>query len=119
MSGFESWATIQRLHDGTGRFRLVKDLAYHAEGGSVYTVPRGFKTDLASVPRLLWAVYSPHDLYLSASVLHDFFCESSFISRKDGDKLFLEAMKHSNVNWWKRHVVFWAVRIYAVVCRIK
>ena len=118
MAGFSSWAVIQRLHDNTGRFRLVKDLVYTTEAGSVYTVPKGFKTDLASIPQWLWSMLPSHGLYLSASILHDYFCESDFISRKDGDKLFLEAMKYSNVLKFKRHIIYYAVRVYAIMCRI-
>lgn len=120
MSGFfTQWAAVSRLHDGTGRFQLLQDLIYHTDCKSRYIVPRGFKTDLASIPRLVWAIFPPHDLYLSASVLHDYFCESDWISRKNGDKIFLEAMSHSNVPKWKRLCIYLAVRLFAIIKQIK
>jgi len=36
------------------------------------TVPAGFVTDLASVPRLLWAIVPRDGLYNGAAVVHDF-----------------------------------------------
>jgi len=117
--GFDEWAVIQRLHDGTGHFKLLRDLMYRSEAGSVYVVPRGFKTDLASVPRWLWPIFNPSGLFMSAAILHDHFCENDWISRKDGDKIFLEAMLHSNVPRWKRYCIYAAVRAYAVVLGIK
>ena len=119
MVGFEKWAAVSRLHDGSGRFQLLQDLIYHSGSGSRYIVPRGFKTDLASIPKLLWNIYPPHGLYLSASILHDYFCVSDWISRADGDKLFLEAMSHSNVGKIARHIIYYAVRAFAIVLRIK
>lgn len=113
--GFEEWAVLVPLQDGTLKFRLYKDLVYHADGGSRYIVPRGFSTDLASVPRFLWAIYPPYGKYTSAAVLHDYLCESEWVSRKDGDKLFLEAMKHSNVGNFKRTLIYLAVRMFALL----
>lgn len=117
-SYFEDWAIIQRLHDGSGEFRLVAPLVFH-HGGVVYTVPTNFHTDLASIPRVLWSIFPPHGLYLSAAVLHDYFCERGWISRLGGDKLFYVAMKASNVPTWKALCIYSAVRSYAVVRKIR
>ena len=117
MFGFNNWAVISRLHDGSGKFHLIKELVYTAKSGTVYTVPKGFATDLASIPKGLWSIFPPHGLYLSASILHDFFCVSSFISRKNGDHLFLEAMEYSNVSKLKRYVIYLAVRSYSLIMR--
>ena len=116
---FEKWAAVSRCHDGTGHFQLLQDLIYHTDCKSRYIVPRGFKTDLASIPKFLWNIYPPHGLYLSASILHDYFCENNWMSRKDGDKLFLEAMSHSNVSKFTRMVIYYAVRLFAIVMRKK
>ena len=119
MAGFDEWASVRRLHDGTGRFTLTRDLTYRSDAGSVYVVKRGFNTDLASIPRFLWSLLPPHDRYLSAAILHDYFCESEWVSRLDGDKLFLEAMGHSNVANWKRKIIYLSVRLYAKVNGLK
>ncbi|MCK5681545.1 DUF1353 domain-containing protein [bacterium] len=116
---FEKWAVVSRLHDGTERFQLLQDLVYHTDCGSRYIVPRGFKTDLASIPKMLWNIYPPHGLYLSASILHDYLCENDWMNRKDGDNIFLEAMSHSNVSRVTRTIIYFAVRFYATIFRIE
>ena len=117
--GFDEWAVIQRLHDGSGRFQLMRNLIYRTEAGNMYVVPRGFKTDLATIPKIFWGILPPHDLYLSAAILHDYFCVNNWIKRKDIDKLFLEAMKWSNIPKWKRYVVYLSVRLYSITHIIK
>lgn len=119
MSGFKKWAVTSRLHDGSGKFKLMLDLTYTTLVGTVYTVPRGFQTDFASTPRILWSIFPPHGLYLSAAILHDYFCESDWISRKDGDDLFLEAMGQSHVGKITKILIYGAVRLFAIIMRVK
>ena len=109
--GFERWAAITRLHDGKGRAILNRALFYHAENGDIYTVPRDFKTDLASTPRLVWFIFPPWDNYASAAILHDWLYTIRRIERAAADALFLEAMSHSNVPKWKRRLIYYAVRL--------
>lgn len=117
--GFAKWASIRRLHDGSKRFELRFNLTYTSDAGSVYVTPKGFLTDLASIPRFLWTFFPPHGLYLSAAIQHDFHCEADWISRKEGDQLFLEAMRYSNVPDWKARIIYSAIRGYAILWRIK
>lgn len=119
MAGFDDWAEIKHLHDGTKNFVLCNNIVYHSNAGSIYTVDAGFITDLASIPHFLWPFYPPHDLYLTAAILHDKFCEATWISRKEGDLLFREAMSHSHVDKFDRNIIYAGVRAYAVVMRIK
>ena len=111
--GFDSWAQVAHLHDGTKDFMLCNTLVYRSNAGSIYTVDEGFVTDLATIPAFLWPWYPPHDLYLSAAVLHDKLCKADWISRKDGDLLFREAMSYSNVGVFDRTIIYRAVRLYA------
>lgn len=120
MAGFINGGVILKpIQNGTGEWSVFQDMPYEASFGTVYTVPRGFATDLASIPRFIWPIFPPFGKYTSAAVLHDYFCESDWISRADGDRLFLEAMAASNVPRWKRYLIYWAVRAYAIVMRIK
>lgn len=81
------------------------------------TVPKGFKTDLASVPRACWAFIAPFDI-ARAGVVHDYiyWCIRQYRSKNPdadpevynsakavADKVFLEAMKSSEpkVPSWK------------------
>lgn len=84
-------------------------------------VPAGFLTDGATVPRPFWSILPPWGMYGQAAVVHDILCETQTlihndrpeaISRKDGDKIFLEAMKVAGVRWFARSCMYAAVRVY-------
>ena len=39
------------------------------------SIPKGFKTDGASIPRIFWSIYPPYKSeYFSACVIHDYLC---------------------------------------------
>lgn len=58
---------------GTDTFRLLEDFRFQlpAPDGRWVTIPRGFVTDLASVPPLLQSVVSKTDLGVVAPLVHD------------------------------------------------
>jgi hypothetical protein len=47
-------------------------------------IPAGFETDLASVPRIFWALLPPQGAYEKAAVLHDFLCVELARCHRDG-----------------------------------
>ena len=89
------------------------------------TVPEGYITDLASVPRICWIFIAPFDV-ARAAVIHDILYEKINMGFEDGaihkrspyrriaDKVFLEGMKSAfpNQPTWKIYACFWAVRIF-------
>lgn len=72
-------------------------------------VPKGFVTDFASIPRPLWSVYSPHDQYSRAAVVHDYLYWSQLCTREQADNLFMIAMKESEVSEVTRNIIYSAV----------
>lgn len=82
----------------------------------VVTVPKGFQSDGASVPRALWSIYPPFGRYLEAAVVHDWYCVlghkgESPICSVTAAKVFREAMKVCGVGRFRRFKMYWAVRI--------
>jgi hypothetical protein len=75
-------------------------------------IPKGFKTDLASVPRILWSVFPPFGKYNTAAVVHDYLYKTKRYSRQDSDVIFLETMRLSKVGLIQRHLFFYAVRMF-------
>lgn len=74
-------------------------------------VPAGFKTDGASIPRLLWPVFGhPFERYAAAAVLHDSLYRIKTMSRAEADRIFLEAMAVLGVPKWKRNLMYAGVR---------
>ena len=95
---------------------------------STITVPKGYITDLASVPRVCWAFIAPFDV-ARAAVVHDIMYEKingAFkkgiieskkereIYRKIADTTFLEGMisAEPEVSKWKIWSAYYAVRMF-------
>lgn len=92
----------------------------HKGSGLTITVPEGFWTDLASVPRIFWSIFPPYDpRYAAAAVLHDFLRRwgrdnDGVWERFDegtADAIFYEALKILGLPKWKAIIMYLAVRI--------
>ena len=94
--------------------------------GRVTCLP-GMKTDLASVPRICWALISPWDV-ARAAIIHDHLYAAlrSYCDEEDylytvwkrgkdlSDTIFLLGMKSADpkVPKWKIYPAYWAVRLF-------
>jgi hypothetical protein len=78
------------------------------------TVPAGFKTDFASIPRFFWRVLPPTGKYGKAAVIHDaiYRTPSAAFTRAEADTIFRDAMKDLGVSWLTRTTMFRAVRLF-------
>lgn len=95
-------------------FILVESMEYEVGStGLVIKVPAGFVTDYASIPPRLWSLYSPHDQYSRAAVVHDYLYWSQLCTRLQADNLFMIAMKESDVPALTRTAVYEVVRAVA------
>ena len=80
-------------------------------------VPKGFETDLASVPWPASMFIPKAGQYNQAAVLHDYLysrlgvLEEKTYSRAECDMIFLEAMEVIGVPKWKRLIMYRAVRL--------
>lgn len=76
------------------------------------TVPAGFVTDFASIPKPLWNLLPPTGSYGKAAVLHDYLYRTKgACSRGDADGVLLEAMEALGVGWWTRSIIYSGVRV--------
>ena len=77
-------------------------------------IPRGFVTDLASVPRPLWFLFPPWERYGPAAVLHDYLysCSDNEWSQRNADLAFRAVMKALGVLPFERTCIFLAVRLF-------
>jgi hypothetical protein len=79
------------------------------------TVPAGFPTDLASIPRPLWSIpgFSPFDRIARPAVLHDWLYRNGFrlgLTRADADDILAAAMLADGEGWVVRNLVWLGVR---------
>lgn len=100
--------------DGTGdSFTLVRPLRYQTDvpPTRVITVPIGFTTDFASVPRGFWNLFPKTGPWDRASVVHDYLYRTQGSTKAGADAIFYEAMGVSGVPAWKRVTLYLAVTI--------
>lgn len=120
MSGFLNHLDYRDLDGET--WLLLRPLRYYSEtAGGMVVVPRGFKTDLASIPRFFHRVIPKSGRHNYAAVVHDYLYKRNGIrcvngikkvlSRQECDMVFLEGMAARECPAWRRWVMYWAVRL--------
>ena len=113
-------------------YRTTRPLVYEvgAKGSNArIEVPKGFITNLGSVPRIWILQYlyrdivSPHGRWVAAPVLHDWLCNERFegqqqlsgFSRFEADAIFRSALKVLGAPYHKRQTIYLAVRLRAIL----
>lgn len=103
--------TVRPFADGN-EWVLVEPLRYSIrDSGLVITVPKGFVTDFASIPRMFWAVLIPTGRYGRAAIVHDYLYWEQSCTREQADRILLLGMTESGVDRVKRDTIFAAVRL--------
>ena len=120
-TGFIGIVSFHQNDDGRN-FTVDQDFKFVTVSGLTITVPHGFITDLASIPRIFWSILPPFSRYTDGAIVHDFlyrrsgFVENAYhgdyrhLTRKECDGVLLEAMQDCNTPRWQRVVIYRAVR---------
>jgi len=113
MSSFTSPLIVKIHVDKPQERELYVPFTYVTNKGDKITVPKGFMTNFASVPRILWPILPPLDRYGKAAVVHDYLYRTSGLNytRKQADGIFLEACDVLKVERWKSRAMYWAIRL--------
>lgn len=96
-AGFKTWELVKPFKTSIYNYEIV--------------VPKGFKTDLASTPRLLWVLLPPFGRYSQAAVVHDYLYRIEH-DRKEADAIFYELMLRYDTYKWKARLMWLAVRLF-------
>ncbi|WP_079906817.1 DUF1353 domain-containing protein [Salmonella enterica] len=112
MSKFTPPAILEML--GHYNWRVYEPFEFYLsdDNSDVISVPAGFITDLASVPRIFWTLLPPDGKYAKAAIIHDWMYDNALRTKKEADKIFLDGMTVLGVPKWKRMVMYWAVRVF-------
>ena len=90
---------VAEFGDDGRKVTLIEPFAFVDPGGEEWSVPAGAKTDGASVPSALWALYPPFTgSYRSAAAIHDYYCDTRMRTWQDTHKVFYWAMRAANVD---------------------
>ena len=122
MSSFTKVLEFQYV--SKGNMRVIRAFDYYLGKPHlklcVITVPRGFITDGASIPRLLRFIASPYSGdHVKAAVLHDYLCRTNIINRRLADAIFYDAMIASGVKKHLAIIMHVGVRIGAYYLKIR
>ncbi|GEM33927.1 hypothetical protein NN3_49340 [Nocardia neocaledoniensis NBRC 108232] len=91
-------------------WRLTEPLTYRG-AVETFTVPAGFRTDFASVPRALVWLIPRYGAYTRAAILHDYLCRTDTVGRADADGLFRRCLREFDVSVPRRWMMWAAVRL--------
>lgn len=102
----------------SNKWRMVEDFDYVTQGGDFIRIPHGFIHDLASIPRGFNLFFRKHGDHTRAAILHDWCYHTKGqitpkikLTRLQSDELFLMAMKECGVGYFKRCMMYYAVRV--------
>lgn len=113
---FLSPLVVEPAHDGVddGLWALTQPLIYQSVvADQVITVPRGFVTDFASVPRIIPIAYALcGGTSNEAAVVHDFLYTAHPVPRATADAVLREASAATHVPAWRRNLMWLAVRLF-------
>lgn len=92
--------------------QTTEDYLYEYEGIQIF-IPKGFKWDGASIPRLLWPILGgPFGKYSFAALVHDFLYASRMVPRKIADKIFYRLLRDHEVRKVKSKLMYGAVSAF-------
>jgi len=97
-------------------WQLCCEIEVQLSTGDTVTIPKGFYTDLSSVPMSLWSIERPFGDFLFAAIVHDWLYHIKKYDRKTTDKEMLYwskiINKQSFINRLDNYIRYYAVRAF-------
>ena len=88
------------------KYLLLEDFTYRN-----ITVPKGYLTNGADIPRIFWSLVPPNlSAILPAVILHDYLCDLQYYEK--ADFIFESCLKDLDVKPYMVKVLSSSVRIY-------
>lgn len=84
---------VIRATDKWCRYRLEKELNIQLSNGDIITIPKGFETDISSVPRIFWAMLAPDGDFAIGAIIHDYLYVNKLYNRQFNDREMLKWSK--------------------------
>jgi hypothetical protein len=72
--------------------------------------PKGFVTDLASIPRIFWSLLRPDGDYAYAAIIHDYLYWEQHLARDQSDEILRAAMEDFHIQTPTVFAIYEAVR---------
>ena len=109
---------------GDFSWELSRQIKVSLSSGDSVVIPKGFETDLSSIPEFWWGVQKPFGDFLLAPLVHDWMYRNKYNEEELGtykarlfaDKEMLIISKLTNSDKWHNKldniVRYWGVRIF-------
>ncbi len=120
---FLSDIRVARIAGSSGEWELIAPLIYQGNRDR-FTVPIGFRTDFASIPRIFAWLIPKNGSHDAAAIVHDYLYRHQplvpspaplrsmqRISRRDADRLFRRIMRELGTNCVRYNLMYAGVRI--------
>lgn len=113
---------------GADHWRVTAPFTYLITDTQSVSIPAGYLTDGASVPKVFWNIIPPWGKYGQAAVVHDLLCEyltvledghPVAISRAYCDSVLNQAMQALGVPDYQRLAIYWSVCAYRIVANVR
>lgn len=101
-----------RFYEHRRIYRLKEDFTYESKKYGKITVPKGFETDFASVPRVFQLFVPVDGRYLDATIVHDYMYENALRTKKEADAILAEGMKVLGVKKWRQIAINLGVKFF-------
>lgn len=117
-SRFSSLAHLEDQENGTTA-KLLSRLTYTTVDGWAITVPAGFVTDFASIPRPLWVVIPPRGKYNRPAIIHDWLYQRApfdpttnrRVTQARADSILREACENCDDRFTQRWTIYLGLRV--------
>jgi hypothetical protein len=108
---------------GADQFDLTSDLIFYSEKfRGTCTAKAGYRSDFASIPKILGSITPKYGGFNAAAVIHDaaltddLYADNGYRQtwvRGYANDLFSEGLQACGVTWWRRKLMMAAVRMFA------
>ena len=93
---------------GCKNWCLIEEFKFEYED-IIFTIPKGFITDGASVPKIFWNILSPWGIYSPAAVAHDWLYYSQTTTKDFADDMLMAGMKKLGTSALECNIIYGAV----------
>lgn len=105
--------TMHNVDLGDRPFEVVEPISFTTSTGRTITVPAGYRSDSASIPRFFHRMINPVGKHSKAAIIHDWLCDESphTCSSTEAADIFGEAMAALGVPPLRRKIMVRAVKL--------
>lgn len=114
-SSKEPVGTLQISRFADPMYFVTRPIEWHPNPGQTLpavTVPIGFVTDFASIPRVFWSLLRPDGLYTYPAILHDYLYWFQTTDRGTADNVLYAGMEDFNVGAATKKTIYEAVHSF-------